>query len=240
MAKRQIRVLCVDDHAFLVEGLRTRFEMEGDIECVGRLSTAEDLVEQVRYLEPNVVILDIEMPGPDPFEAAAEVHRVSPQSRVVFLSAYVRDHYISAAINAGAWGYFSKSDEAADIVAGIRKVVGGAFAFGPRVEARCQPPSHNGRGDAGGRSGGSGRAGDRGRANTTAAPTGSRLDLLTSREQEVLRLIGKGHQRAEIAKLLCRSAKTIDGHRESIMQKLDIHDRAELVRYAIREGLVEA
>lgn len=224
MTKRRIRVLCVDDHAFLVDGIRARFEVEGDIDFAGRLATADGLVDAVKRLEPDVVLLDIEMPGPDPFEAAAEVHRVSPQSRVIILSAYIRDHYISTAINAGAWGYFSKSDDAADIVEGIRKVASGAFAFGPRVQARCQPASHNGRG----------------RSATPAAPAGSRLDLLTQREQEVLRLIGKGHPRAEIAKTLCRSAKTIDGHRESIMQKLDIHDRAELVRFAIREGLVEA
>ncbi|NNF44105.1 MAG: response regulator transcription factor [Phycisphaerales bacterium] len=217
---KTIRVLCVDDHSFLIEGLRARFELEGDIECVGALPDAEQLVPRVRELRPDIVLLDIEMPGPDSFESAADLKRHAPDVRTIILSAYVRDHYISAAMKAGAWGYFAKGDPARTIVEGIRKVAGGDMAFSPAVEERCQPATHHG-------------------SRVTEAPR-SRLDLLTGREQEVLRLVGRGMTRSEIAKTLSRSPKTIDGHRESIMQKLDIHDRGELVRFAIREGLVEA
>jgi two-component system response regulator NreC len=145
---------------------------------------------------------------------------------VIILSAYVRDHYIDAAYKSGCWGYFSKSDDTAEIVAGIRKVASGQFAMGPKVAERVQPTK-------GTRS--SAPAADKGKA-----PANSKLTLLTPREEEVLRLIGRGLTRSEIAKTLSRSPKTIDGHRELIMKKLDIHDRAELVRFAIREGLVEA
>lgn len=223
MTKALIRILCVDDHAFLVEGLRTRFELEDDLECVGRLATAEQLVPEARRLKPDIVLLDIEMPGPDPFEAIADLQRQCPNVRVILLSAFVRDHYISAAFKAGAWGYFSKSEEAAQIIDGIRTVAQGKVAMGPTVQQRCKTPPRI--------------------ANATGSDSQlpqSKLDLLTDRELEVLRLIGKGHARAEIAKLLSRSPKTIDGHREAIMHKLDIHDRGDLVRYAIREGLVEA
>jgi DNA-binding NarL/FixJ family response regulator len=105
------------------------------------------------------------------------------------------------------------------IIDGIRQVHDGQFCFSPKVQERCQPA----------------KAGKRGKIE----PPPSKLDTLTPREQEVLRMIGKGLSRAEIAETMCRSPKTIDGHRESIMEKLGIHDRAELVRFAIREGLVE-
>ena len=217
--RRVIRILCVDDHSFLVEGLRARFELESDLECVGSLPNAEALVPQAKQLRPDIVLLDIEMPGPDPFEAADDLRRQCPDVRTVFLSAYVRDHYISSAVKAGAWGYFSKSEDAATLVEGIRKVAHGDFAFSPKVQERCQPRKGFKRGQL--------------------TPPSSKLDALTPREQEVLRMIGRGMSRSEIAETMCRSPKTIDGHRESIMEKLDIHDRAELVRFAIREGLVE-
>ncbi len=219
MNQRTIRILCVDDHSFLVDGLAARFEIERDLDFVGSLPTADRLLAEVREKKPDIVLLDIEMPGSDPFEAADDVRRHCPDVRIIFLSAYVRDHYITAAVKAGAWGYFSKSEEASTIVDGIRKVAGGQFAFSPKVQARCQP--------------------GKGRRGSPVPPT-SKVDALTTREQEVLRLIGRGMARSEIAETICRSPKTIDGHRESIMQKLDIHDRAELVRFAIREGLVEA
>lgn len=224
MQKKVIRVLCVDDHAFLIDGLDARFELEHDIECVGRLLNADGLIDHVAQRRPNVVLLDIEMPGPDPFEAISELQRRHETVRVIMLSAYIRDQYISAAFKAGAWGYISKSDDGSQIIDGIRKVASGQFALGPKVESRVQPTGSK-------RSGASRR--------NLASPNG-KLDALTSRELEVLRLIGKGMQRAEIAKALHRSPKTIDGHREAIMRKLNIHDRGELVRFAIREGLVEA
>ena len=142
-----IRVLSVDDHAFLVEGLRTRLDIEPDMELVGRLPTAENLVKEVRAAGAHIVLLDIEMPGPDVFEAVDDLRRQAPDVRAIMLSAYVRDHYISSAMKAGAWGYFSKSDEADAIVDGLRKVARGEFAFSPKVQERCRPltEGHGGR-----------------------------------------------------------------------------------------------
>ncbi len=219
MNQRRIRILCVDDHSFLVDGLAARFEIERDLEYIGSLPSADRLITEAREKKPDIVLLDIEMPGTDPFEAADDLRRQCPDVRTIFLSAYVRDHYISAAVKAGAWGYFSKGEDADTIVKGIRKVAGGDFSFSPKVQARCKP--------------------SRGGRHGKLVPPTSKLDALTPREQEVLRLIGRGMSRSEIAGTICRSPKTIDGHRESIMQKLGIHDRAELVRFAIREGMVE-
>jgi len=203
-----------------VDGLKARLSVEKDMEFVGRLPDASDLVRECQRLRPDIALLDIEMPGPDPFESADDVRRQCPDTRVVILSAYIRDHYISAAFKAGAWGYFAKSDSANDLVDGLRAVVRGEFAMGPKVADRCRPL---GRVSAGG--------GDR------HAPPNSKLDSLTAREQEVLRLIGRGMSRHEIAKALSRSPKTVDGHRERIMHKLDIHSGPELVRFAVNEGL---
>lgn len=242
---RRIRVLCVDDHAFLVDGLRARFSLEPDIEVVGDLRRADELVAAALELKPDIVLLDIDMPGMDPFEAAEDVRRRCAGAKVVILSAHVREHYVNAAYKAGACGYFSKSDEPASLVAGLRKAARGEFALGPKVLERVEPASGRlSQGAGAGLPGAPRTAPDAGgvgageAAPPPALPT--KLASLTKREQEVLRMIGRGLSRAEIAKSLCRSAKTVDGHRERIMAKLDIHTGPELVRYAIREGLAEA
>ena len=220
MNKRVLRVLCVDDHAFLAEGMKSRLSLEADMEFVGWLESAEGLPEAVRRLQADVVLLDIEMPGPDVFEVVADLRRSNPQVRTIMLSAFVRDHYIDAAVKAGAWGYLSKSDTPGSVIKAIRKAVRDEFAFGPMALERCGP----------GRS-------TRGERQDCPA---SRLQDLTPRETQILRLIGKGMSRVEIATTIHRSPKTVDNHRAAIMLKLAIHDRVELARYALREGLTEA
>jgi len=219
MSTKKIRVLCVDDHAFLAEGLRSKISLEQDMEYVGWLPDATDLVKEAQEREADIITLDIEMPGPDPFDSLTEVQRRAPEIRVIVLSAHVRDRYLDAAVEAGAWGFLSKADDPDTIVHAIRKVAGGEFALGPSVEGRLPL--------------------DDIRPGQKTARMQSRSNLLTNREQQVLRMIGRGMSRHEIAKELFRSSKTIDAHQQSIMKKLDLHDRVELVRYAIREGLVE-
>jgi len=212
-----IRVLCVDDHELLAEGLMTRLSLERDMVCVGRLSSADQLVEEVKRTSANVVLLDMQMPGADPLGRLAELHQQRPDVTVIILTAHVRDAYIDLAMDRGAAGYFSKLDSPATIFAGIREAVRGTPAFGEGVRERLQ----------------SDRTGE-------SASVGSKLRTLSPRETEVLRLIGLGMARADIARRLFRSIKTIDAHHTAIMRKLDIHDRAEVTRFAIREGLVEA
>jgi two-component system response regulator NreC len=222
MSRNVIRILCVDDHAFLAEGLRTRIALERDMEFVGWIGSADDLLAEARRARPDVILLDIEMPGRDPFEVLRDLVREQPQVRAVMLSAYVRDRYLDAAIASGAWGYLSKSDSPDSVLDAVRKAAAGEFAFGPSVLERCRVEGVGpGRGSAG------------------RPKPSSKLDLLTLREIQVLRLIGKGMSRVEIAKTLSRSPKTIDNHRAAIMEKLGIHDRVELARYAIEEGLAE-
>ena len=145
---------------------------------------------------------------------------------MIFLSAHVRDVFISSAYRCGAAGYFAKGDDLEDIVRGIQEVVragNGSFVMGPKVRARCAVAPERS---------------VAARAEPAARPA-TALQSLTPRELEVLRLIGKGRSRNEIAAELCRSAKTIDGHQERMMRKLNIESRADLMRFAIREGLAE-
>jgi DNA-binding NarL/FixJ family response regulator len=210
----------VDDHDFLVDGLAARFEIERDMEFVGHAPNADNVVQDVERTGANIVLLDIEMPGADPFESIDDLKRRHPHVKTIMLSAYVRDHYVDQAFDNGAWGYFSKSDSPDDVVDGIRKIMNGEYAFGPSILERVQVARRNGRVEL-----------DR---------SNSKLETLTPRELQILRLIGKGMSRAEIAEALHRSRKTIDVHNTNIMKKLDIHDRVELARFSIREGLVEA
>lgn len=232
-----IRVLCVDDHSLLVEGLRVQFAIEGRIEVVGRLATAARLVEEVARLRPDAVLLDIEMPGPDAFEMANRLKRAYPDVRIIILSAHIRDAFISASFTAGVSAYYAKSDELSDIVQGIHEVMqsrSAGFLLGPKVRERCRPIV--GRGHPA-----SGLTEDESESSRllALAPM-TLLSSLTTREAEILRLIGKGLSRTQIAAQLCRSAKTIDAHQSRMMKKLGIAARADLMRFAIREGLAQA
>ncbi len=205
---KPIRVLCVDDHAFLVAGLRARLDVEPGMEFVGRLDTANELVAHVRRTSADIVLMDIEMPGADVFEAIRDLRGRCPDVRTILLSAHVRDKYLDSAFASGAWGYLTKSDSPDEVIQGIWKVTNGESAVSPDVMARKQPK-------------------------------GSKLTQLTTRETQILRMIANGLSRTEIAASLHRSPMTIDNHRKSILKKLGIHDRVELVRYAIAEGLGE-
>lgn len=213
---KKIRLLCVDDHQFIADGLAARAKSEHDIDFVGQLTSADDLAAEVARLRPDVVLLDLEMPGSSPLDAMAESLRRLPETRFVVFTAHLRDVNLVSAMRLGASGFFSKTDTPEAIFDGVRRAAQGEQVFGDDVSERIEKNT----GDATGLS--------------------TRLTQLSPRELEVLRLIGRGMSRADIAKNLVRSMKTIDAHHTAIMRKLDIHDRAELTRYAIREGLVEA
>lgn len=220
MNDRPIRVWCVDDHPVLVEGIRARLKLEPGLEFVGDLSSADNLVAQVKQHTPDVVLMDVAMPGLDPFAATRELRRHCPEAKMVFLSAHIRDHYLDAAFQAGAWGYLYKGDDIEDIVAAIKRVAKGEYVFSPRVLERVRV---RGVADLAGKS-----------------KRSSKLEALTPMEVQVLRMIGQGLSRMRIAQALSRSVKTVDTHRAAIMKKLDIHDRTELALFAAREGLIDS
>jgi two-component system response regulator NreC len=193
------------------------------------VSDATNLLAEAERLRPQVVLLDIEMPGPDAFEAADLLHRAHPDMRLLVLSAHARDSFVSAAFASGACGYFAKSDGVEELIEGIREAVrspDGSFLLGPTLRDRFQVPSRHRKS----------RTGDADAARTGPTPVAH----LSAREFEVLRLIGKGLGRSDIARQLCRSVKTIDGHQDRLMKKLGLHARADLMRFAIREGIAQA
>lgn len=230
-----LRVLCVDDHVVLIEGLKARFAIDSGIEVVGSLQSAARMADEVERLRPDVVLLDIEMPGPDAFEMTDRMRQRHPDVRVIILSAHIRDAFISASFRAGCSGYFAKSDELEHIIGGIYEVCASkfeSFLLGPKVRERCRPLPV-------------GRTPTQRRSAEVASelhtgPPPTLLESLTAREGEILRLIGKGLSRVQIAAQLCRSAKTIDAHQGRMMKKLGITSRADLMRFAIREGLAQA
>ncbi len=223
----EVRIVCVDDHAVLVDGLKAKFSIDNEIRIIKHLTSAAKLLEEVARLKPHMVLLDIEMPGPDVFEMADRLRHSSPEIPFVFFSAHIRDGYLANAYKCGAWGYFAKGDELDDIVAGIKKIsasTAAVFVMGPKVREHCGAVPSSG--------------------TTTPAPQETKVptpfDSLTAREVEILRLIGKGLSRMEIGKELSRSAKTIDGHQDRMLKKLGITSRTELMRFAIRKGFAEA
>jgi DNA-binding NarL/FixJ family response regulator len=190
------------------------------LELVGELTSADDLVAEAKKHRPDIVLMDVAMPGVDPFAAAADLQRHCPDTKTVFLSAHIRDHYLDAAFRAGAWGYLYKGDDLEDIIQAVKRVAEGEYVFSPRVLERVRVRSV------------AGRPGERRRS--------SKLEGLTPTEVQVLRMIGKGMSRTQIAETLHRSVKTVDTHRAAIMKKLGVHDRTELALFAIREGLTNS
>lgn len=214
-----ITILLADDHALVRDTLRYRLSSESDIEVVATAPDADRAVEAAIAHKPQVALLDIDMPGLIAFEAARIMAIRSPQTRVVFLSAFVHDNYIDQALEVRASGYLTKSEPPARVLEAIRAVAGGRTFFSQEVLSRVVV-------DADG-------------ARLPSRPR-ARLSDLTPRELDILRYIAQGHSQKETAELLHLSVSTVRTHSINLMRKLDIHDRVELARFAIREGLAKA
>jgi two-component system response regulator NreC len=209
-----IRVLIVDDHAVVRSGLRRVLEAEGDIEVVGEAGDMRTAVFETRGQKPDVVLMDLVMPGGSGIEATTAVLKEAPEANVLVLSMQDDPRYVREAFEAGASGYVLKEAADAEVVGAIREVAGGGRYVHPALGARLVAAD----------------AEERARADA---------DPLSDREREVLRLLALGHTNQEIAKMLYLSVRTVETHRAHIMQKLRLTTRAELVRYAIDTGLLE-
>ncbi len=219
MVAQRRRIVYADDHACLRRATVEWVERSGAFEVVAEVGTATEALDSVRRLRPDLVVLDIDMPGRSSFEVADEIRRISPESKVVFLSGFYTDRYIADAIAARASAYVTKGDSPTNMLNALTRVAEGSTYFSPEVRERLVID------------GSSVRLG--------AAPQ-LRSDALSSREREVLRHVATGLTKRDIAKLLHLSPRTVERHVANIMQKLSLHDRVALARFAIREGLVEA
>ena len=214
----RVRIVLADDHAILRDMLAEHLAREPDLEVIAVTGSAEAALAVALAECPDLVVLDIDMPGLSPFSAARRIRDELPATLVVFLSAYLRDNYLAQALEANAAGYLVKDETPEAIVQGLRQAGRGRTAFSAAVRARMSV----------------------GRGRVALSETrGARLALLTPRELEALRYLASGASRKEIARTMEISRKTVEQHCEHLMHKLDIHDRVELARFAIREGLLE-
>ena len=214
---RTATVLLVDDHLLIRELLQERLESEG-FEVAAAADTTAAIELGVEF-QPDVAVLDIDMPGRSTFDVARVLQTESAGTRVVFLSAYVRDAYIEQALAVQASGYLCKCEPLSEILASIEAVAGGATCYSREVLRRIVI--------------------DGSRARLADEPV-TRSSLLTNRERDVLLHIARGLSQQQVARVLDISVKTVQHHLEGVMNKLEIHDRVELARYAIREGIIEA
>jgi DNA-binding NarL/FixJ family response regulator len=215
---KKIAVLLVDDHAVVRQGLRALIEAEGDMVVVGEAENGRQAVAQTKKLLPDVVVMDVAMPGMNGLEATRQIVRNVASAKVLVLTSYGDEDYVAQLLEAGAIGYLVKQTAAADLLRAIREVRGGNKFFSPAIAKRLRQQD---------------REAFLGRQSV------SRIARLTSREAEVLQLVAEGLANKQIAAELSISIKTVEKHRQQAMNKLNIHDVAGLTRYAIAKGWVE-
>ncbi|MFP3898995.1 MAG: response regulator [Dehalococcoidia bacterium] len=215
MAK--IRVLVTDDHAIVRDGVCALLALTDDIEAVGEATNGREALEMVASLSPDVALMDIVMPLMDGLEATRRLRKEFPETKVIVLTQYEDRDYVIPAIEAGASGFISKAAASSELTSAIRSVYRGDSFLSPSI-ARLLVDDYR-------------QLASVGRSNDTA-------DQLTDREREVLKLLAEGHSTREIAQILVVSPKTVDRHKTNLMAKLDIHNRLDLFKYALRKGII--
>jgi two-component system, NarL family, response regulator NreC len=215
---RRTRVLLVDDHTLFRHGMRTLLSNEADIEIVGEASSANEAVKLAEEFLPDLVLMDVSMPGLSSFEATRQLKRVRPELKVLFLTMYDDEDYLLESMQAGASGYVLKDSPTEQLLAGIRDVHNGGSYLSPKMLAQLV---------------------DDFRTRVRSSAPQPRLASLTPREKEVLKLLAEGNSVKEIASSLNLSVKTIEAHKFNLMRKLDIHNKAQLVQYAIQKKIIQ-
>jgi len=217
------RVLLAEDHALVRAGIRALLQNLTGVQVVAEASDGREALRLVKTYQPDVVLMDIAMAGLNGLEATARVTKEFPAVRVIILSMHSTEEYVAQALRAGAAGYLLKDAAAAELELAVTSVARGETYLSPAVSKHVIADYLR-------RAGGGAAGGDEGTPSPTA--------LLTPRQREILQLIAEGHSTKEIAALLHLSVKTVETHRMQLMARLDVHDVAGLVRYAIRVGLV--
>jgi DNA-binding NarL/FixJ family response regulator len=216
-----IRVLLADDHTIVRQGVRLCLEAMGDIEVVAEAEDGQIAVQLANQLRPDVAVVDLTMPRLNGVEAIRQIRRDLPDTEVVVLSVHDSEPYVVQALRAGAAGYVLKRNAATELAAAIRAAHDGQAYLHPSIARRVIDDYLS-------------------RIHASEDSASEPHERLTPREREVLQLAAEGHSTRAIAGLLCLSNKTVEHHRASLMTKLGLHGQTELVKYAIRSGLVES
>lgn len=214
---KKIRVLIVDDHTIIRDGITALLALTGDIEVVGEATNGYEALNTIRELHPDVVLMDIAMPVMGGLEATRRISKEFPKTKVLVLTQHDDKEYVFPVIESGASGFISKAAASTELVMGIRSVYQGESYLTPSV-AKLLIENYQ-------------------------QTTGKRLDedpynKLTERERDVLKLLAEEYSAQEIADLLVITPKTVEGHKTNLMAKLGIHNRIELVKYALRKGII--
>ena len=216
----KIKCLLVDDHTLFRQGVRRLLESESDFEVVGESPDAGDAVEKARDLRPDIVLMDIGMPGLSSFEAARHIRKNRPETRVLFLTMYEDEDYLVQCLEVGAAGYVLKDTPAPQLVTAVRDVYKGGKYLSSQVLSKLVEDF-------------------RARVRDSKGVAKPRIATLTPREREILKLLAEGNSVKEIAVLLALSVKTVEAHKFNLMRKLDIHNKAQLVTYAIQKKIIK-
>jgi DNA-binding NarL/FixJ family response regulator len=215
--KNKIRILLADDHTILRDGIRSLLEDEPDMEVIGEAEDGHSAVKMTGQLAPDVVVMDIAMPLLNGLEATRQIKRNNPQVRVLVLTMHENEEYIRQVLATGAMGYILKDAAARELLGAIRAVYRGEAVLSPAI-TRLVIEDYLRWGEP------------------QPEPVSNGL---SPREREVLQLIAEGYTNKQIGEILCISVKTVQAHRNNLMQKLDLHDRGELIKYAIQKKIIE-
>jgi len=214
---QKIKVLVVDDHTIVRDGISALLSLAGDIVVVGEATNGSEAVKMVEQLAPDVVLMDIAMPLMGGLEATRRISREFPATKVLVLTQYDDKEYFFPVLESGASGFISKAAASSELVTGIRSVHRGDSYLSPSVAKLLV---------------------DNYRHTASERVTNDPYSKLTEREREILKLLAEGFSAAEIAEMLVITPKTVEGHKTNLMAKLGIHNRIELVKYALRKGII--
>ena len=214
----KIKILLTDDHTLFRQGIRTLLGPETDMEVIGEAGSGMDAVAMAHELRPDVVLMDIGMPGMSSFEATRLIRKERPETKVVFLSMYDDEDYLAECVDIGGSGYVLKDSPADQLVMAIREVSRGGSYLSPRLLSRLVDDFRM-----------------QGRGGPARQP---RFGTLTKREREILKMLAEGKSVKEIAGSFELSVKTVEAHKFNLMRKLDIHNKAQLVQYAIQKKII--
>jgi two-component system response regulator NreC len=214
----RIRILLADDHTLFRQGVRTLLASETDMEVVGEAADGTAATERAAELKPDVVLLDIGMPGPSSFETTRQIKRNRPETKVLFLTMYDDEDYLLEGMEVGANGYVLKDSPAIQLVAAVRDVYRGGSYLSPRMLSQLVNDF---------------------RTRVKTSDRTPRFASLTPREKEVLKMLAEGNSVKEVATQLVLSVKTVEAHKFNLMRKLDIHNKAHLVQYAIQKKVIK-